>query len=224
MSFSQKLRAAVAPKNLLNHPFYQSWNEGVLSNEILQQYAGQYFAHVSAFPRYVSATHSMCEDINDRKLLLENLNDEENNGTNHPELWMQFAEGLGCDREAVKNTAQWDETKALIQSFFTPARSSYAEGLAALYTYEHQVPEIAETKIRGLKNFYGVTDERGLQFFEVHKQADCWHREQCETLLDALPEADQEKALAAACNAADAMWNFLTGVQKHTGMSNMAAC
>ena len=39
----------------------------------------------------------------------------------------------------------------MIDNFFSQARSSYAEGLASLYTYERQIPEIAETKIQGLK-------------------------------------------------------------------------
>ena len=42
--------------------------------------------------------------------------------------------------------------------------SSYSEGLASLYTYESQIPEIAETKIRGLKKHYGVTSKKGLEF------------------------------------------------------------
>ena len=39
----------------------------------------------------------------------------------------------------------------MIDNFFAQARKSYAEGLASLYTYERQIPEIAETKIQGLK-------------------------------------------------------------------------
>lgn len=218
MSFSEELKAALADKHLLNHPFYQQWNMGTLSNETLQDYAAQYYQHVKAFPRYISATHSICEDIEDRKLLLENLNDEENNGVDHPELWMRFAESLGCDREAVKNTKPLPVTQALIDTFFTGARASYAEGLCSLYTYEHQVPEIAETKIAGLKNFYGVSDERGLSFFEVHKGADVWHREQCEKLIDALPADKQASAKQAALNTANALWNFLTSVQERAEM------
>ena len=41
-------------------------------------------------------------------------------------------------------------TQDMIENFFFQARKSYAEGLASLYTYERQIPEIAETKISGL--------------------------------------------------------------------------
>ena len=44
-----------------------------LTREIIKDYAEQYYQHVKAFPRYISATHSLCEDIEKRKILLENL-------------------------------------------------------------------------------------------------------------------------------------------------------
>jgi pyrroloquinoline-quinone synthase len=57
----------------------------------LQIYAQEYYGHVSAFPRYISSIHSLCEKIEDRQVLLENLIDEEQGSENHPELWMQFS-------------------------------------------------------------------------------------------------------------------------------------
>jgi hypothetical protein len=45
----------------------------------------------------------------------------------------------------------------MIDNFFKQGRSTYAEGLASLYTYERQIPEIADVNIEGLKKFYGVT-------------------------------------------------------------------
>ena len=44
----------------------------------------------------------------------------------------------------------------MIDNFFKQARSSYAEGLGSFYTYERQVPEVADVKISGLKLHYGV--------------------------------------------------------------------
>ena len=48
-----------------------------LTREIIKDYAEQYYQHVKAFPRYISATHSLCEDLEKRRILLENLQDEE---------------------------------------------------------------------------------------------------------------------------------------------------
>mgnify|MGYP003351630835 CR=1 FL=1 len=51
------------------------------------------------------------------------------------------------------------------------------EGVAALYGYESQIPEISRTKIEGLTTHYGVTSDEGLSFFRVHEEADVLHRE-----------------------------------------------
>ncbi len=212
MSFSVELKAALADKHLLGHPFYQAWMAGTLSRDTLKDYAQQYYHHVSAFPRYISATHSICDNIEDRKLLTENLHDEELNGTDHPTLWMQFANGMGASVADVKNSVVKPATQALIDTFFTAARSSYAEGLCSLYTYEHQIPEIATSKIEGLKKNYDVHDKETLKFFTVHEAADIWHREQCETLIDRLPVGAQASAKTAAVNTANALWNFLSSV------------
>ena len=151
--FSKRLNRKLDEFHLLKHPFYKSWNEGKLNREIIKDYAEQYFHHVKAFPRYISATHSICDDIEKRKILLENLQDEEKKGAEHPKLWKNFAIAMGADKKKIENVKQYSFTKNLIKNFFKNGRSSYAEGLGSLYTYERQVPEIAETKIRGLKRF-----------------------------------------------------------------------
>ena len=214
--FSQELNKKLDQYHLLNHPFYKSWNEGKLTREIIKDYAEQYYQHVKAFPRYISATHSICEDIEKRKILLENLQDEENPNADHPKLWKNFALAMGADADKIEDVKREWFTNDMIENFFHQARKSYAEGLASLYTYERQIPEIAETKIRGLKNFYGVTSKEGLEFFEAHKAADVIHRKECEKLLDALTEEEKSKAEKASMLTARYLWNFLSGMStKH---------
>ena len=210
--FSKELNKKLDKYHLLNHPFYKSWNDGKLTREIIKDYAEQYYQHVKVFPRYISATHSLCEDIERRKILLENLQDEENRDEDHPKLWKNFALAIGSSKKEIESVKEEKFTTELIENFFKNGRSSYAEGLASLYTYERQIPEIAETKIRGLKNHYGVTSKEGLKFFEVHKDADVYHREACEKLLDGLSDKEQEKAEKSALSTAKSLWNFLTGM------------
>ena len=214
--FSKQLNKKLDQYHLLNHPFYKSWNEGKLTREIIKDYAEQYYQHVKAFPRYISATHSLCDDIEKRKILLENLNDEENKDADHPKLWKNFAVAMGADAEKIEKIKADQFTEELIDNFFKNGRSSYAEGLASLYTYERQIPEIADTKIKGLKKYYGVSSEKELEFFEVHKEADVYHRIECEKLLDGLTKEEQGKAEKAALSTAKHLWNFLSGIaSKH---------
>ena len=210
--FSNKLNKKLDQYHLLKHRFYKSWNEGKLTREIIKDYAEQYYQHVKAFPRYISATHSLCEDIEKRKILLENLNDEENRDSDHPKLWKNFAISMGADAKKIEEVKADQFTKDMIDNFFKNGRSSYAEGLASLYTYERQIPEIAETKIQGLKKFYGVNSKEGLEFFVAHKEADIYHRAECEKLLDGLSKEEQGKAEVAAISTAKYLWNFLSGI------------
>ena len=178
---------------------------------------------MKAFPRYISATHSICEDISKRRILLENLQDEENIKGDHPKLWKNFAKALGADEKEIENVKLDWFTKDMIDNFFSQARKSYAEGLASLYTYERQIPEIADTKINGLKKYYGVSSREGLEFFEAHKSADVIHRAECEKLLDGLSKEEQEKAEAASLLTARYLWNFLSGMTSKHKLHTVAA-
>src|SRR5436190_1897657 len=104
------LDAQITAKHLLMHPFYQAWTRGELSREALQDYARQYYHHVAAFPTYLSAVHANTDDQATRRLLLENLIDEEAGCPNHPELWLQFAAAMGVDKEDAQSVALWEET------------------------------------------------------------------------------------------------------------------
>ena len=216
-SFIEKIDSEIKKHHLLNHSFYKAWNEGALEKETIKEYAAQYFQHVSLFPRYLSAIHSNCDDINVRQLLLENLIDEDKGKENHPELWMRFAEGMGNSREEVKTKVAMNETKELVETFMKLSRSEkYHIGLAALYCYESMQPEISESKKEGLKEFYGVNDENTLKFFTVHMHADKWHRAVVRKMLIQLSETKEQRTeiLEAVKSSLGVLNNFLTGMEK----------
>lgn len=209
----QPLRHAIAERKVLDHAFYQRWNEGQLDQETLKVYAAQYYQHVLAFPRYLSAVHSQCDDAEVRQLLLENLIEEERGTENHPELWMRFCESLGLTRDEVKSAKPLPATQALTETFFGLCGRTWQEGLAALYAYESQIPEVSTTKKVGLSKFYGVTSERGLSFFTAHEAADVIHRQVEEQVFtDKVPEAKAEAVLSAGKSAARALLGFLDGM------------
>jgi pyrroloquinoline-quinone synthase len=215
-SFATTLMQQLSDKHLLKHPFYQQWTDGTLAREKIQMYARQYFNHVNAFPRYLSATHSHCEDLEGRQVLLENLIDEERGQQNHPELWMQFAEAMGQTRAEVRGQPMFAETRELVETFMGYARSSYAEGLGALFAYEHQIPEIAQFKAEALCKHYDQTaGSDGVKFFDVHAQADIYHTQEISNLLEKLSDSDREKAMRAAFEASAKLWQFLDGMHAY---------
>ena len=221
MRLSERLQQVIAEYHLLKHPFYRAWSEGRLNKDILRDYAGQYFAQVNAFPRFVSSVHSRCPEIEARKVLTENLADEEIHGADHPELWMRFAEGLGANRAAVRDEPQLPQTKEMVEEFFSLTSGEWTDGLCALYAYESQVPAVSESKIDGLKKFYGVQDARTLGFFHAHLKYDVEHSRKVAELIDA--HANPETAEAATRRAAKALWGFLDGMCEKAGISCSAA-
>jgi len=216
-SFIDKVDEFIQKQHLLNHTFYKAWNVGKLDVSVVQEYAAQYYKHVSAFPRYLSSIHSNCDDIRIRQILLENLVDEEMGDENHPELWMRFAEGIGNTRENVQHTVAMPETQELVDTFMKLSKSKrYHVGLAALYCYESMQPEISETKKDGLQKFYGIEDEKTLKFFTVHMHADKWHREVIRKLIEEINVSDENEneTMTAVQEALYSLNNFLTGMEK----------
>lgn len=213
--FKSNLLEAIMEYSMLKHPFYVAWTEGKLSQSVLREYAKQYYAHVRAFPTYVSAVHSRCEDFSIRQELLENLIEEERGEENHPELWMRFAEGLGVAREDVRDAKLLPSTKDSVARLKAlTASEDYRDGLAALYAYESQIPEVARTKREGLKEFYGIEDERAVSFFRVHEGIDVLHQQIEKQILSAkcTTAHEQGRAVEVAKESAKALWAFLDGV------------
>ena len=100
--FSKELGEKLDKFHLLKHPFYQIyWNEGKLTREIIKDMQSS-TTNTQVFPRYISATHSICNDLEKRRILLENLQDEENKDGDHPKLWKNFAKAMGAD-EKIEN-------------------------------------------------------------------------------------------------------------------------
>jgi pyrroloquinoline-quinone synthase len=217
-----KIDELVRSRSVLDHPFYQAWQRGTLTRETLQDYATQYYHHVSAFPTYLSALHSNLNDIETRQVVLENLMDEERGENNHPELWLRFAEGIGADRADVLASKPSPQTETLISAFRTNTRSgNAAAGLAALYAYESQIPAVSETKKDGLQRFYGISDVRTLSYFDVHAEADVKHsRDERDALAHHITtEDDAEKAIAATDAVTQALWDLLSDIGSRHGIS-----
>jgi pyrroloquinoline-quinone synthase len=208
----------IAAKNLLRHPFYLAWARGELSREALKDYAGQYYHHVAAFPTYLSAVHTNCEDQATRKQLLNNLIDEEAGSPNHPELWKNFANGLGIEDAQLARTEKQPETKKLINTFRSVCgEAPTAEGLAALYAYESQIPAICESKIDGLKKYYGFTNPEHYEYFSVHIEADREHSAVEREMLSRYVHNHNFESVRTSVNRVlNALWEMLSGVcQRH---------
>lgn len=208
----------IEARSILKHPFYVKWNEGKLSINELAEYAKQYYKFVEHFPMFVSAVHSNCPEAEVRKIMLENLADEEGFKTdteNHPRLWLNFCKSLGVEEDSVAETETMPEVAGMVDGFYEFCRSAdYRSGLAALLAYEYQIPEVSRIKIEGLKKFYGIDSAEAIEFFTVHESADVYHsKAELDVLLEkCIDEKAQKKVLEIIDKAAGLYWKMLDGV------------
>jgi len=216
MDVLDRIDEMIDERHLLKHPFYTKWAEGTLPIEALQEYARQYYAFESAMPRYLAALHTRTADKAVRQEILDNLWDEEHGKDNHAELWLRFAEGIGVSRDDVASATPNEATQALVDMYSEVTREApVAAGVAALYAYERQVPQVAGSKIDGLEKHYGITDDRALKFFVIHGVLDIEHSGNERKMLGELAaDKDPEPIEEATANALEAWWNFLSAVDQ----------
>jgi pyrroloquinoline-quinone synthase len=225
--FLSALDSRIESYDLLKHPYYQAWSKGELTREDLREYASEYWHHVSAFPAYLSALHSHLPDGKLRRLVLENLADEEGleDGVPHSDMWMDFARGMGAQEADVRARRIGPEMSALLEHFRAAMLHSPAAALAALYAYESQVPAIAKTKVEGLAHHYSA-DAQTRRYFSVHVTADVHHSRVWRNALAAelaLRPEDTEAALTAGEDAARMLWTALDGAERNRQQRMAAA-
>ncbi|MDQ3938380.1 MAG: CADD family putative folate metabolism protein [Chloroflexota bacterium] len=214
MDLLNRIDQMIDERHLLKHPFYTKWASGTLPRAALQEYARQYYAFESSFPRYLSAIHSRTERPAVRQQLLDNLWDEEHGRENHAELWLRFAEGIGVARDDVQHAPRNDQTRALVDLYGSLSTAApVPAAVAAVYAYERQVPQVAGSKIDGLKRHYGITDDRTLRFFVIHGVLDVEHSQaERDMLAELASDGDPEPIEDATARALDGWWDFLTAV------------
>jgi pyrroloquinoline-quinone synthase len=211
MSVIAHLDAMIAAQRLLDHPFYNAWSRGELSRQALERYAVQYYHWTQAFPTFLSLTHAQCPDLPARQAILENLMDEEVGPDNHPELWLRFCDALGLDRGEVRAAPLLPETVAAIGAMRDVCgRSPFVGGLAALYAYEVQQPEVMKTKREGLARHYGVVG--GDDFFVEHETADLRHSADERTLIERHTNGSTGAVVEGARAALGATYQLLDGI------------
>jgi len=208
------LDASVNERRLLDHPFYQAWSQGRLTRDDLAFYSTQYWRQVEAFPGHLETLAGRLPEGNSRHIVVENLSDERDG--DHPGLWKDFAAALGVGGTTLESAASEAETSACVEAFRAAMQDgpvTYALGM--LYGYESQTPEVATTKIRGLRDHYGLQGG-ALDYFELHAELDVEHAGE---LISALaPYAHEPGALDQAASGAragaDAVWGLLDGVAR----------
>lgn len=138
-------------KKLLDHPFYQSWTEGKITNEQLAVYADAYLGLIEKIPYFWEKSL--------KELGVENPAAEEvvTDELSHIPMWKNWSEKPEKNNNALNLNDLISELEGMNAS----------ELLGAIHSFEVQQPEVAKTKKDGLVKFYGF-DSGDLKYFDEH--------------------------------------------------------
>jgi len=138
-------------KKLLDHPFYQAWTEGKITNEQLSVYTDAYLGLIEKIPYFwEKSVNGLGADSKEAR---EVIAEEES----HIPMWKNWSEKL----EKNNNTLNLDDLISELDGM------NASELLGAIHSFEAQQPEVAKTKKDGLIKFYGF-DGSDLKYFDEH--------------------------------------------------------
>ena len=205
-SLSAAISDAVAGHLLLDHTYYQAWQDGTLTTADIARYAGQYRHFERVLPKTLVVVAASMQEESPRRLVEGNLADERSRPSPHLELFEQFASSVGVTVEPPTLA-----TRQLVELYRDSAASGPVEGLAVIAAYECQAAEVAATKAGALRRHYGL-DAGATRFWDVHAELEQSH---AAWTLDALSqlEAPPDQVRLWASNSADAWWGFLDAQQ-----------
>jgi pyrroloquinoline-quinone synthase len=208
MDFWTRLDAVRDRWNVLEHPFYQRWSAGELTERELAVYAGEYRHAVVALADAAAATAETAEPEL-RGALRAHAAEE----ASHLALWDGFARAAGGDVDR----APAPESAACAQAWAREGRSTL-ESLVALYAIESAQPAISATKLEGLVERYGWTEGEGTAYFSLHAELDKEHAAAERALIEPrLDGADVDALIEEAERVLAANWSLLDGVERVNG-------
>jgi pyrroloquinoline-quinone synthase len=191
--------------DLLQHPFYQRWAQGLLTRSELAYYAQQYAHVVRAIPRWLERVAD--QDSTNGEPLRAHAAEE----WTHVAMWDRFARAVGCDETAIAASVPNDATAALIAR--GDDLSAQGHGAAVVWSIEAQSPAVSAEKLRGLRAHYGIDAETGGVYFAVHQELDREHEAQLRGVIDTSSATGRAAAPAAAASMLAGMWDLLTAAQ-----------
>lgn len=209
-----RLDRATEDRRLLDHPFYKAWAAGELTTEDLGFYSTQYWRQVESFPRYLTTLADRLPGGPAAEIVRENLSDEVDG--DHQGMWLSFADGVGVSAPEVRSSGSEPETNDCVERFTNgTATRSPLFALGMIYGYESQTPDVARTKVEGLRDHYGVTGPAA-EYFELHAELDVEHSADLAGALAGMvsDETELAEAEAGAKAGAEAVWTLLDGVAR----------
>ena len=168
----------IEERSLLKHPFYQMWSDGKLTQESLAGYSKEYFQLVKAVPSFMTPIIEK-SPVTVISELVENQQEE----SDHIKPWINFAGELGISEDELISYSGIAKTRKAV-SGLNELMDTFDGGACAMYAFEKEIPKISQTKLDGLAEFYGITNNEATEYFKLHTEADIRHAASWRNILE----------------------------------------
>ena len=149
-SLIKRIDQIIEDKSLLKHPFYEMWSDGKLELDSLKGYSKEYYQLVKQVPQFMQPmVNDATFDMKDE--LIQNMKEE----SEHIPLWEKFACSMGISESELQGYDGLEKTKRAVSNLGS-LMDSFDNGACAMYSFEKEIPKVSQTKLEGLKEFYGI--------------------------------------------------------------------
>jgi len=191
MNIIKKIDEMIEERSLLKHPFYQMWSDGKLTQESLAGYSKEYFQLVKAVPLFMAPIIEKAQDT-----VVSELISNQQEESDHIKSWINFAGELGISEDELVSYSGTPKTRKAV-SDLNELMNTYEGGACAMYAFEKEIPKISQTKLDGLKEFYGLTNDEATEYFKLHTESDIRHAASWRNILE-ISSTDQSDLIEIA--------------------------
>ena len=178
MNLIQRIDQIIGERSLLKHPFYEMWSDGKLTQESLAGYSKEYFQLVKAVPEFMTPIIQQAPNS-----VITELSENQQEESDHIKPWIGFAEELGISEDELIPYSGLDKTNKAV-SDLSELMNTFDGGACAMYAFEKEIPKVSQTKLEGLKEFYGIDTKDAIEYFEEHMTADIRHAASWQKIID----------------------------------------
>lgn len=178
MNLIKQIDEMIEERSLLKHPFYQMWSDGKLTLDSLTGYSKEYFQLVKAVPSFMTPIIEKAPNS-----VISELIDNQQEESIHIKSWVKFAGELGVSEYELIHYEGLEKTRKSVLEL-SELMNTYEGGACAMYAFEKEIPKISQTKLDGLAEFYGMSNEDATEYFKLHTEADIRHAASWKNILE----------------------------------------
>lgn len=224
-----RIDSEIEKQSLLKHKFYLMWSEGKLSIDDLKGYSKEYFQLVKKIPDYVdnlvtNYNNIGAEDPAQKNLLLTDIKTVASEEKEHIIPWIDFSNGLGLSNNELIEYHGDDRVIENVNKLNNLSLSSFEQGAATMYAFEKELPKVSKSKIDGLNNFYGISDDRTINYFKIHEIADIKHAKIWENVLRNTTKEKEDLLLNTAISSLECQNGILDAIYDRYVQNKSGAC